>query len=260
MVLILMQHNPFNIACRLVLSLFLLMMLFGASPSHAEPEDASVYWNSTTQGLSKEITADPVHLRRLFGMPTDAMEEVQTRVRPPRSPKGWLGITMQEGPPLFLKDADDFSPTIHVSGVFPDSAAAGAGLQTGDTILAIDGQQLSIGEENSLMMNFRRRVQDVGAYNILQLKIQRSSQEMEIPVKLLPKPIVPETPQPPSPSPSQVSVLPTEGSLLYRILSQHQRLEDYSVVVEEIRERTRQAVTTAVKGTTYNPFRLRGSE
>jgi hypothetical protein len=216
-----------------------------------------MYWGSTSRALSKAIAADPAHMKRLFGMPTDAMEEVETPTRPPRSPKGWLGITMQEGPPLFLKDADDFSPTIQVFGVFPDSAAAGAGLQPGDTILAIDGQQLSIGEENSLMMNFRRRVQDVGAYNILQLKIQRGTQEIEVPVKLLPKPIVPDTPKSPSPSPSQTSVLPTEGSLLYRILSQHQRLEDYSVVVEEIRERTRQAVTTAVKGTTYNPFRLR---
>ena len=124
-------------------------------------------------------------------MPADAMEEVEMPVRPLRSPKGWLGVTMQEGPPLFLKDADDLSPTIQVLGVFPDSSAALAGLQPGDTILATDGQQLSIGKENSLMMNFRRRVQDAGVGNILQLKIKRGSEEMEVPVELFSKPTVP---------------------------------------------------------------------
>ena len=224
--------------------------------SHAEPEDASVYWKPPTRGLGQEIVADPVHVKRLFGMPPDVMEEVDRPVRPPRSPKGWLGITMQEGPPLFLKDAEDLSPTIQVLDIFPDSSADRAGLQSGDTILATDGQQLSIGKENSLMMNFNRRVQDVGAGNILQLKIQRGFREMEFPVELYPKPIVPETVQPP-PSP-QTSALPTEDSLLHRILLRHRRLEDYSAVVEEIRERTRQAVTTAVKGKTYSPFRLQG--
>jgi PDZ domain-containing protein len=225
-------------------------------PSHAEPEEASVYWKPPTRGLGQEIVADPVHVKRLFGMPPDVMEEVDMPVRPPRSLKGWLGITMQEGPPLFLKDAEDLSPTIQVLEIFPDSSADRAGLQSGDTILATDGQQLSIGKENSLMMNFNRRVQDVGAGNILQLKIQRGSQEMEFSVELFPKPIVPETFKP-SP-PLQITALPAEDSLLHRILLRHQRLEDYSAVVEEIRERTRQAVTTAVKGQTYSPFRLQG--
>ncbi len=213
-----------------------------------------MYWKKPTQGLGRRMVADPTLIQQLFGMPPDVMEEVETPTRPPRSPKGWLGITMQEGPPLFLKDAEDLSPTVQVLEVFPYSSAHRAGLQSGDTILATDGQQLSIGKENSLMMNFNRRVQDAGPGNILQLKIKRGSQEMELPVELFPKPIVPESIKPP---PSlQVSASPTEDSLLYRILRDHKRLEDYSAVVEEIRERTRQAVTTAVKGKTYSPFRL----
>lgn len=160
---------------------------------------------------------------------------------------------MQESPPLFLKDADDFSPTIQVLEVFPDSPAQRAGLLPGDIILATHGEQLSIGRENSLMMNFNRRVQDVGAGNILPLKIQRGGREMVLSVELSPKPTVPGFSEPFAP---QASVVPTEDSLLHQILRRHQRLEDYSAVVEEIRERTRQAVTTAVKGKTYSPFRL----
>ena len=219
-----------------------------------EPEDASLYWSKRS---GNKRTADPALSleQRLFSMPSDAMEEVDTPIRPPRTPKGWLGITMQEGPPLFLKGADDLSPTVEVLEVFPDSSAHRSGLQPGDTILATDGQQLSIGKENSLMMNFNRRVQDAGAGNILHLKIKRESREMELPVALYPKPIVPESIKP---TRLQDSDTPTQHSLLYRILSRHERLEDYSAVVEEIRERTRQAVTTAVKGETYSPFRLQG--
>lgn len=212
-----------------------------------------MYWQKPTRGLGEERVADPSLIQRLFVMPPDVMEEVEAPVRPPRSPKGWLGITMQEGAPLFLDGADDLSPTLQIMGVFPDSSADRAGLQPGDTILATDGQQLSIGAENSLMMNFNRRVQDAGAGNILVLKIKRGSQEMELPVELFPKPVVPELMQPPR---LQDSARSTEESLLHRVLRQHQRLEDYSAVVEEIRERTRQAVTTAVKGKTYSPFRL----
>ena len=251
-----MQRKRFEILFQSVGSLVLSVIFIGVSLSYAEPEDTSGYWSSTTRGLGKEIVADPVQVKRLFGMPPDVMEEVEMPVRPLRSPKGWLGITMQEGPPLFLKDDENLSPTIEVLKVFPDSSADRAGLQPGDTILATDGQQLSIGQENSLMMNFRRRVQDAGVGNIFQLKIQRGSREMELPIELFAKPIVPEILKSPSPSTLQTSPLPTEDSLLHRILLRHQRLEDYSVVVEEIRERSRQAVTTAVKGKTYSPFRL----
>ena len=242
------------IRVRSITALFTLMVLpvlFGEglldnSSRAAEPEDSSVYWKESTQVFPQQ---------QLFGMPPDAMEEVEFPTRPPRSPQGWLGITMQEGPPLFLKGAEDLSPTIQVLEVFPYSSAHRAGLRPGDTILATSGQKLSIGKENSLMMNFNRRVQDVGAGNILQLKIQRGSLEMDFPVELFPKPIVPESIKT---LPLQDSVLPTEDSLLHRILRQHDRMEDYSAVVEEIRERTRQAVTTAVKGKTYSPFRLQG--
>ena len=225
----------------------------GVPVTHAEPVDASVYWVKPTTELGREMIADPTLIQSLFGMPADAMEEVEMPLRPPRSPKSWLGITMQEGPPLFLKGAEDLSPTIQVTAVFPDSPAHRAGLQAGDTILATDGQQLSIGAENSLMMNFSRRVQDVGSGNVLQLKIKRGSEELDLPVELSPKPIVPETPKP---TLARESALPMEDSLLHHILRHHQRLEDYSAVVEEIRELSRQAVTTAVKGETYSPFRL----
>lgn len=218
-----------------------------------EPEDASLYWKKPTQDLAGKMAKDPVLVQLLFSIPPDVMEEVETPTRPPRSPKGWLGITMQEGPPLFLKGAEDLSPTVQVLEVFPDSSAHRSGLQSGDTILATDGKQLSIGKENSLMMNFNRRVQDAGAGNILHLKIKRGSQEMEFPVALYPKPIVLK---PIKPSRLQDSVFPTKSSLLHRILRRHDRLEDYSAVVEEMRERTRQAVTTAIKGETYSPFRL----
>ena len=134
-----------------------------ASPAFAEPEDASVYWQESTQGLGQEIVDDPALVQLLFAMPPDVMEEVAAPVRPPRQPKGWLGITMQEGPPLFPKGADDFAPTIEVLEVFPHSSAERAGLLPGDIILATHGDQLSIGKENSLMMNFNRRVQDTGA-------------------------------------------------------------------------------------------------
>jgi hypothetical protein len=249
-----MRHDPYRILYRLGSASFLLVMFAGASLSYAEPEDASVYWKEPAQAWGKQIAADSVHIKRLFSMPTDVMGEVEMPVRPPRSPKGWLGITMQEGPPVFLKDDENLSPTIQILEVFPDSSADRAGLQPGDTILATDGQQLSIGKENSLMMNFRRRVQDVGPGNILHLKIHRSSQEMELSVELFTKPIVPEILKPVLST--DISSLPKEDSLLHRILARHQRLEDYSAVVEEMRERTRQAVTTAVKGKTYSPFRL----
>ncbi len=251
-----MQSNLFEILFRAGWGFVFLAIFFGTSLSHAEPEDASLYWKPPAQELSEENISGPALLQRLFAMPPDVMEEVEIPVRPPRTPRAWLGITMQEGPPLFLKDAEDFSPTLQIRDVFPHSSAHRAGLQPGDTILATDGQELSLGKENSLMMNFRRRVQDAGVGNIFQLKIKRASQEMELPVELSPKPIVPEPLE--SPTPVQMTALPSEDSLFHRILLRHQRLEDYSVVVEEIRERTRQAVTTAVKGNTYSPFRMQG--
>lgn len=217
----------------------------------AEPEDASVYWEKQEVG-GKRI-ANLGLVQRLFDMPPDVMEEVDTPIRPPRSPKGWLGITMQEGPPLYLKGAENLLPTVQVLEVFPDSSAHRSGLRPGDMILATDSRQLSIGKENSLMMNFNRRVQDAGAGNILYLKIKRGSKGIELPVELYPKPIVLESIKPPLP---QDSAMLTGDSLLHRILRHHERLEDYSAVVEEMRERSRQAVTTAVKGETYSPFRL----
>ena len=233
--------------------LWLWIFLMGVSPSFAEPEEASVYWQESTEGLGQEIAENPALVQLLFGMPPDVMEEVESPIRPPRFPQGWLGITMQEGPPIFLKGANDFSPTIEVLQVFPDSSAHRAGLRSGDILLATNGEQLSIGQENSLMMNFNRRVQDTGAGNILRLKIQRGGREQEIPVELFPRPTVPVALKP---SLLDASDLPKEDSLLHHILRRHQKLEDYSAVVEEMRERAAQAVSTAVKGKTYNPFRL----
>jgi hypothetical protein len=218
-----------------------------------EPEEASEYWQQ--RGIDDTGVVDLTLVQRLFGMPPDVMEEVDTPTRPPRKPKGWLGITMMEGPPLFMKDSENLSPTLQVLEVFPDSSAHRAGLRPGDIILETDGQQLSIGKENSLMMNFNRRVQDAGASNILHLKIKRGSHEMVLPVELYPKPTVTQSNEP---ALSKSAGLLKEDSLLHRILRKHERLEDYSAVVEEMRERTRQAVTTAVKGETYSPFRLRG--
>ena len=240
----------------LSINIVVFVGLVGASPGRAEPEAASRYWKPPARSSSENTVWDPAQVRRLFAMPVDVLKEVKSPTRPPRSPKGWLGITMQEGPPLFLRDDENLSPTIEITGVFPDSSADRAGLLPGDTILATDGQQLSIGRENSLMMNFRRRVQDAGAENTLYLKIKRGLQEMDLPVELVPKPVVPETLHPVSFM--KVPDLPEQDSLLHRILLRHDRLEDYSAVVEEIRERSRQVVTTAVKGKTYNPFRLQG--
>ncbi|MCZ6512955.1 MAG: PDZ domain-containing protein [Nitrospinae bacterium] len=227
------------------------MSFAGASPAFAEPEDASIYWQESTQGLGQEIVDDPALVQLLFAMPPDVMEEVAVPVRPPRQLKGWLGITMQEGPPLFPKGADDFAPTLEVLKVFPHSSAERAGLLPGDIILAAHGEQLSIGKENSLMMNFNRRVQDTGAGNILRPKIKRRTREMELPVELFQKPTTPVFIKP-----SRWEVLDLKDSLLYRILRSKNRLEDYAATVEEMREHTTHAVTTAVKGKTYNPFRL----
>ncbi|MCH7651893.1 MAG: PDZ domain-containing protein, partial [Nitrospinae bacterium] len=201
--------------------------------------------------MGGEINDDPALVQLLFAMPPDVMEEVETPVRPPRQPKGWLGVTLQEGPPLFLKGADDLAPTLEVLKVFPHSSAERAGLLPGDIILATHGEQLSIGEENSLMMNFNRRVQDTGAGDILRLKIKRGGREMELPVELFPKPTTPVFIKPP-----RLEAPDLPDSLLYRILRSKNRLEDYAATVEEMRERTTEAVTTAVKGKTYNPFRL----
>jgi len=232
--------------------LTVLIFVAGISLVHAEPEEASEYWKLPTKGLGEQISGAPMSLRQLFYMPRNVVPEGEATARLPRSPKGWLGITMQEGPPVFLKDSENLFPTIQVLEVFPDSSADRAGLKSGDTILATDGQRLSIGQENSLMMNFRRRVQDAGVGRILQLQIQRGSKEMELPVELFAKPIVPIKLSPIV----EIYAMPAEQSLLHGILSSHQRVEDYSDVVEEIRERTQQAVTTAVKGKTYSPFRL----
>ena len=123
-----MRRNRFETLGRWGRVLFLSAIVSGISLAHAEPEDADVYWKQPAQGSDGERAIDPVLMQRLFSMPPDVMEEVETPVRPPRSPKSWLGITMQESPPLFLKDADDFSPTIQVLEVFPDSSAHRAGL------------------------------------------------------------------------------------------------------------------------------------
>ncbi len=191
-----MQRKQWQ-TCGRVGVILLWVGLAGSSLSFAEPEDASVYWQESTQGLGQEIVDDPVLVQLLFAMPPDVMEEVETPVRPARQPKGWLGITMQEGPPLFPKGADDLAPTIEVLEVFPHSSAERAGLLPGDIILATHGEQLSIGKENSLMMNFNRRVQDTGAGDILRLKIKRGGREMELPVELFPKPTTPVFINPP---------------------------------------------------------------
>ena len=245
------KFHPLKAGYRWCWIVFLTAGFAGASPSYAEPEEASVYWQESTKGLGGEINEDPALVQLLFAMPPDVMEEVATPTRPPRETRGWLGLTMQEGPPLFLKGATDFTPSIEVLEIFPHSSAQRAGLLPGDVILATHGRPLSIGEENSLMMNFNRRVQNAGAGNILNLKIKRGPKEMDLPVELFAKPTVPVFIKPPV---FESSALP--DSLLLRILRRHNRLEDYSAVVEEMRELTTQAVTTAVQGKTYNPFRL----
>ena len=226
-------------------------MLAWGLPGYAEPEAASVYGRDSLRELGDKIVEDPALIQLLFAMPPDAMEQVEAPTRPPHVPEGWLGITHQEGPPLFMKGAKDFSPTIQVLEVYPHSSAQRAGLRPGDIILATDGKKLSIGVENSLMMNFSRRIRETETGKEIQLTIKRDDREMVLPVKIFPKPTTPVFIKPPR---LESSALP--DSLLLKVLRRHNRLEDYAAIVDEIRVRTTQAVTTAIKGKTYNPFRL----
>ncbi len=243
---------------RSVLSKLRMLVLAGGmlsalvSPVRAlETEEASAYWKTPTEGLGEEINADPMALQSLFALPPDPEEGAGM---PARKSSAWLGITMKDGEPVFLKGDTDFSPSLQVVNVFPDSSADRAGLLPGDIILATDEEKLSIGRENSVMLNFHRRVRDAGADKEIFLKILRDGAEMEMAVLLSAKPTTPVTLKP---HPVIDRHAPKEESLLHRIFKRRNLLPDYRATLGEMRERVAQVVSTAVKGKGYNPFRLR---
>ncbi len=118
--------------------------------------------------------AVPINLARTV------MDEIANHGHVTRS---YLGVTIQEVTPAIAKAIGLNGPEgALVSSVSPDSPAAKAGLQTGDVILAMNGQ--SIGESNELRMQVSMMSPDQS----VKLKVFRNGDTREVTVQLAPLP------------------------------------------------------------------------
>lgn len=119
---------------------------------------------------------------------------------------GYLGVQMEN---LTREDADklgwDEPRGVRVTGTILDSPAAMAGLENGDIILSLDGQEV----EN--IDRFRERVGGRGAGADIPLRIRRSDKELTLRARLGERPPEPQQAKAPDTSQSLVLMPDTGG-------------------------------------------------
>ncbi len=220
---------------------------------HAEDPKFIQSLKAQTRDINSEISKNPLALRKIFSIPPDLSSELSHGFTVPSSPASWLGISLKEAKPVFLPHANDVSPAIKVLQVFPESPASKAGILPGDRIIEMEGTPLNLGKENSLLLGFRRRISKFEPGQLISLKVLRDEEWIDLLVTLEEKPTTnvlqklhPELEDP----------LEKGNSLIHSLLMEKKLISPFEQTLNSLKARTAQVVSTAVKGKSYNPFRL----
>ena len=197
------------------------------------------FWMESTAGLGAEINKDPAKFGRLFTLPSGNIQSETPQ-------KSWLGINMR---------LEDGEPTaIQVLRVFPESSAELAGLQEGDRIIAIDGEELSPGEERSILDHFSRVIREKPPGEKARLSIRRNDSTQYLTVTLMSRPKSKPILKPRLDLEKSQDLY--SNSLISFALKKEGLETEYARTMAEIRERTAEMMSPLVKGKDYNPFRL----
>jgi hypothetical protein len=228
-------------------------MLADASPVVAEAPPSLNDEEAAIEGSALPGGADLFHLYPLLGYPPASANVKETAVSN-KTGEGWLGIAPRETKPVFLPGARDFTPALNVYRVYPNSTAAKAGLLPTDKIVAVNGKPLELGPENSLIVNFKRRVAEVGAGGTLQLKILRSEQVMDLSLILDPLPTTPAAFK----THPELDRLHAEAkeTFFVQTLERQKMLKRFQQTLRAMRKKSQKVLTTAIQGEVFNPFRL----
>lgn len=205
--------------------------------------------------LGKHINEDPARFDALFHLPPDFFAGVKSRNRhkTPRRKRPWLGIGMKSPePPPADPTTGETLPAVEITTVFPLSAAENAGLLRGDVIVGSSEGNMGDQMGPPALGYFRKWIGKKNIGDSIVLKILRDGEALEIPAALGKRPTTrtvlkrrPELAEPRE-----------NDSLLRTVLEEGGLGLEYSNLLEEFRQKTREAVSMLEKDREYNHFRL----
>lgn len=109
-----------------------------------KPDDLRTQKQEASNGEQSPIIIRPPVSSAGFALPIDDMKPVMKALAEKRVTHCWLGVDMSDDRKL---DDHDGIVTVHhtirVKTVYPDSPAAGGGLQQGDTLLSLNGKPMT---------------------------------------------------------------------------------------------------------------------
>ncbi|QPJ61735.1 MAG: PDZ domain-containing protein [Candidatus Nitronauta litoralis] len=165
-------------------------------------------------------------------------------------PRAWLGVSI--GPASSATDPDLFA--LKVLKVFPQSPAEQAGFQTGDLIVGLQGEKLSKGSFDSLSHQFRKQISEVKVGGSVRLQVERNKKPFSLKIQLEARP---EIRTALDSKVKEANSVDKEGkSLLSHLLNSSGKLSEFNKNLRAFGQRADEVVSTAVKGETFNPFRL----
>jgi len=232
-----------------ILILLMYVSLVHAATSQVEAgEKILEYKGAEMKDYGKEINADPLQLRRLFGL----SRELDTAPAAREKKNGWLGIAMKQADQSLQETATkQIFPAIEVTHVLPDSPAKEAGLRKGDLIVDINDKSI---EKDNAMMTFGQAIRNMQPDDEMQLKVMREGKliELDVSIKSYPvvKPVLKKHPD------LETYTQSVEQSLLESALYRGDLADKFSRLLEIIQDETEKVESMAVKKDRYNPFRL----
>lgn len=127
------------------------------------------------------MTRSPLPVALALGLALSASVRAQDPPPPAKEP-GFLGVSMQP----WSVPGDATQAYVAVTGVLPGSAAAQAGLQEGDVILAIDGASVAA-HPNEVLQKFGVAVRERGVGATLKLLVRRRTYSSQVYIDEEPK-------------------------------------------------------------------------
>lgn len=195
---------------------------------------------------------EPPSLARFFALPETFYTSLDEDPAPSRP--GWLGVTLQETEPVTPPGSKEPVAALRVTRVFPESPAMAEGIEAGDLIVGVQGKRLTRGEEPSLTLAFRKLVAAAGVGRFLPMELLRQG------ASILARPVLAGKPAATvrlKPHPELIPSSPWPKPTLFQFaLESQKKMEDFAALHRELRARADAVVSTAVRGKTYNPFRL----
>jgi len=119
-----------------------------------------------------------------FAVPSDMVKDVLADLKKNgRVERGWIGVSLQDiaGPDLVQLGLNG-KQAVRMSGVYPGTPAANAGIKVGDIILRIDG--VSIGDANTLV----KHIGSKRPGEVVKMRILRNGKSQTLRVKLAKRP------------------------------------------------------------------------